>query len=56
MTVHFYMVWFLNIWGLDSTECNTVLASLFEPQCEKTGLQGSDQVQHKPGCAATEDS
>ena len=26
-----------------------------EPRCEKTGLRVSDQVQHKPGCTATED-
>ena len=29
--------------------------TLFEPRCEKTGLLGSDQVPHKPGCTATED-
>ena len=28
---------------------------LLEPRCEKTGLPVSDQVQHKPGCTATED-
>ena len=27
----------------------------FEPCCEKTGLQGTDQVRHKPGCTVTED-
>ena len=26
-----------------------------EPRCEKTGLRDFDQVQHKPGCTATED-
>ena len=31
------------------------VAGLYEPRCEKTGLQVSDQVRHKPGCAATED-
>ena len=24
-----------------------------EPRCEKTGLPGSDQVRHKPGCTVT---
>ena len=47
--------------------CAVDLASFaFEPRCEETGLRSfrpgpkvfgvSDQVQHKPGCAATEDS
>ena len=27
----------------------------YEPRCKKTGLQGFDQVRHKPGCIATED-
>ena len=28
---------------------------LYEPRSEKTGLRGSDQVPHKPGCTATKD-
>ena len=28
---------------------------LNEPRCEKTGLWGFDQVQHKPGCTIKED-
>ena len=31
------------------------MRTLNEPRCEKTGLRVSDQVRHKPGCAATED-
>ena len=30
-------------------------ASVNEPHHEKTNVQVSDQVQHKPGCTATED-
>ena len=29
---------------------------LFEPRHEKTNVLVSDQVRHKPGCTATEDS
>ena len=29
---------------------------IIEPRCEKTVLRGFDQVSHKPGCTATENS
>ena len=34
---------------------NALGKSRYEPRCEKTGLQVSDQVRHKPGCTTTED-
>ena len=50
---------------MSSREREYVLRT-YEPRCEKTSLRGggggggggggvSDQVRHKPGCAATED-
>ena len=32
----------------------TTLKISYEPCCEKTGLQVSDQVRHKTGCTVTE--
>ena len=42
--LHVTLIWF-------------VKSTIFEPRCDKTGLRGFrlGQVQHKPGCTATED-
>ena len=49
-----------NLKPLETHFCKTgywgfALAFIFEPRHEKTNILVSNQVQHKPGCTATED-
>ena len=44
----------VNISGVARTAA-AINSMAYEHRCEATGLRVSDQVRHKPGCAATED-